>query len=93
MAKLRPAFSKQGTVTAANASTLNDGAAALLVCSAESAKANGFSVLARIVADSIFDGHRLAREIDSANPAIPLPFHRERWVMAEPAPAMPAAVR
>lgn len=52
MAGLRPAFSKEGTVTAANASTLNDGAAALLVTSAEHAKAKGWTVLARIVADS-----------------------------------------
>jgi acetyl-CoA C-acetyltransferase len=52
MAGLRPAFSKDGTVTAANASTLNDGAAALLVTSAENAKAKGWTVLARIVADS-----------------------------------------
>jgi acetyl-CoA C-acetyltransferase len=52
MAKLRPAFSKEGTVTAANASTLNDGAAALLVCSAATAKANGYGVLARIVGDA-----------------------------------------
>jgi acetyl-CoA C-acetyltransferase len=52
MAGLRPAFSKGGTVTAANASTLNDGAAALLVCSAATAKERGYSVLARIVADS-----------------------------------------
>jgi len=52
MAGLRPAFSKEGTVTAANASTLNDGAAALLVTSAENAKAKGWTVLARIVADS-----------------------------------------
>ena len=50
--KLRPAFSPNGTVTAANASTLNDGAAALLVCSAETARARGYRVLARIVADS-----------------------------------------
>jgi len=52
MAGLRAAFSKDGTVTAANASTLNDGAAALLVTSAEHAKAKGWKVLARIVADS-----------------------------------------
>jgi acetyl-CoA C-acetyltransferase len=52
MAQLRPAFSKNGTVTAANASTLNDGAAALLVCSAEAAKDRGYKVMARIVADS-----------------------------------------
>jgi acetyl-CoA C-acetyltransferase len=52
MAALRPAFTKNGTVTAANASTLNDGAAALLVCSAAVAKQRGYQVLARIVGDS-----------------------------------------
>jgi len=31
-----------------------------------------------IVAEAIFDGHRLAREIDSENPAVPLPYRRER---------------
>jgi acetyl-CoA C-acetyltransferase len=52
MSKLRPAFSKEGTVTAANASSINDGAAALLVTSAEVAKERGYNVLARIVGDS-----------------------------------------
>ena len=52
LASLRPAFSRDGTVTAANASTLNDGAAALLVTSAEIAKARGYNTIARIVADS-----------------------------------------
>jgi acetyl-CoA C-acetyltransferase len=52
MPSLRAAFSKTGTVTAANASSINDGAAALLVCSAAAAKRNGFSVLAKIVSDS-----------------------------------------
>jgi acetyl-CoA C-acetyltransferase len=52
MSKLRAAFSKEGTVTAANASSINDGAAALLVTSAEVAKQRGYAVLARIVADS-----------------------------------------
>ena len=52
MGTLRPAFSKEGTVTAANASTINDGAAALLVTSADHAKAKGWNVLARVVADS-----------------------------------------
>jgi acetyl-CoA C-acetyltransferase len=51
-AKLRPAFTKDGTVTAANASTINDGAAALLVTSAEKADALGLKKLARIVADA-----------------------------------------
>ncbi len=50
--KLRPAFSKEGTVTAANASTLNDGAAALLVSSRETAEELGLVKLARIVADA-----------------------------------------
>src|SRR5207344_1081156 len=31
-----------------------------------------------IIADAIYDGHRLGREIDSENPAIPLPYKRER---------------
>ncbi len=52
MAQLRPAFAREGTVTAANASTLNDGAAALLICSAETAKANGYGILAQIVDDA-----------------------------------------
>ena len=48
--QLRPVFSKEGTVTAANASTINDGAAALVVASAEWAEANGKTPMARIVA-------------------------------------------
>ena len=38
-------------------------------------------VAPRLIADVIFDGHRLAREIDSENPAVPLPYKRERAVM------------
>ncbi|MGN6819642.1 MAG: acetyl-CoA C-acetyltransferase [Sphingomonas sp.] len=45
---VRPAFKKDGTVTAANASGLNDGAAALVVMSAEEAAKRGVPVLARI---------------------------------------------
>jgi acetyl-CoA C-acetyltransferase len=45
---LRPAFEKDGTVTAANASTINDGAAAVVLCSEETAQARGLSVLAVI---------------------------------------------
>ncbi|HXV57815.1 MAG TPA: FAD-dependent oxidoreductase [Gaiellaceae bacterium] len=41
----------------------------------------GDCVAPRIVAEAIFDGHRLAREIDSENPAIPLPYLRERLVV------------
>ena len=45
---LRPVFDKEGTVTAANASTLNDGAAALILMSADKAKALGLQPLAKI---------------------------------------------
>ena len=47
--KLRPAFKKDGTVTAGNASGINDGAAVLIVMSADKAKALGLKPLARIV--------------------------------------------
>lgn len=47
---LRPAFQKDGTVTAANASSINDGAAAVVVMSAEKAKSLGTKPLARFVA-------------------------------------------
>lgn len=46
---LRPAFSKDGTVTAANASTINDGAAALVLASGEKVKELGLKPIARIV--------------------------------------------
>ncbi len=45
---LKPVFKKDGTVTAANASSINDGAAALVLMSAEKAKALGIPVLAKI---------------------------------------------
>jgi acetyl-CoA C-acetyltransferase len=50
MAKLRPAFSKDGTVTAGNASGINDGAAALVVMSGPEAARRGLTPLARIAA-------------------------------------------
>lgn len=50
LAKLRPAFKKDGSVTAGNASSLNDGAAAVILMSAEKAKALGLPVLAKIAA-------------------------------------------
>lgn len=49
IAELRPAFSKEGTVTAANASTMNDGAAALVLVSKEKANELGLKPLAKIV--------------------------------------------
>ncbi|MGP9665535.1 acetyl-CoA C-acetyltransferase [Halomonas sp. AOP22-C1-8] len=50
LAGMRPAFKKDGTVTAGNASSLNDGAAVVMICSAEKAKALGLEPLARIAA-------------------------------------------
>jgi acetyl-CoA C-acetyltransferase len=49
---LRPAFKKDGTITAASSSSINDGAAALVLMSDEDAKKNGATPLARIVAHS-----------------------------------------
>lgn len=50
--ELRPAFQKDGTVTAANASSLNDGAAALVLLSRKAAEKHGVKPLARIVAQT-----------------------------------------
>jgi 3-oxoadipyl-CoA thiolase len=53
LAKLRPAFAKDGTVTAGNASGINDGAAMLLVTSAERALELGLEPLARVVSTAV----------------------------------------
>ncbi|MDF9773885.1 acetyl-CoA C-acetyltransferase [Pseudomonas baetica] len=50
LGKLKPAFKKDGSVSAGNASSLNDGAAAVILMSAEKAKALGLPVLAKIAA-------------------------------------------
>ncbi len=44
----------------------------------EAVHAIGDCVAPRLIADAIFDGHRLAREIDSPDPSRPLPYLRER---------------
>lgn len=48
LASLRPAFKKEGTVTAGNASGINDGAACIILMEKEKAKANGFEILATL---------------------------------------------
>ncbi|PZS04477.1 MAG: 3-oxoadipyl-CoA thiolase, partial [Candidatus Chloroheliales bacterium] len=53
LAKLKPAFREGGSVTAGNSSGINDGAAALLLMSAERAAALGYKPLARIVATAV----------------------------------------
>jgi acetyl-CoA C-acetyltransferase len=49
LTKLRPVFQKSGTVTAGNASSINDGAAAVVVASEDAVKEKGFTPLARII--------------------------------------------
>src|SRR5437867_3285449 len=49
LAALKPAFTKDGTVTAGNASGINDGAAALVVCTTDRAKRSGTAPLARVL--------------------------------------------
>ncbi len=53
LAKLKPAFRKDGTVTAGNASGINDGAAALVVTSDDKARSMGLKPIARIVAHEV----------------------------------------
>jgi acetyl-CoA C-acetyltransferase len=66
LAKLRPAFDKEGSITAANASSINDGASACVVMSAERARELGCTPLARIVA---YAGHAQAPEWFTTAPA------------------------
>ena len=54
LARLRPAFEKEGTVTAGNASTLADGAAAVVIVAAEEAERRRLKPLARILASATF---------------------------------------
>jgi acetyl-CoA C-acetyltransferase len=68
--ELKPSFKKDGTVTAANASTLNDGAAALVLMSGEKAAALGLKPLARILS---FADAEQAPEWFTTTPAIAAP--------------------
>ncbi|TFF35506.1 acetyl-CoA C-acyltransferase [Mucilaginibacter psychrotolerans] len=72
---LKPVFKKDGTVTAANASTLNDGAAALVLMSKEKAEDMGIKPLAKIV--SYADAQQAPEYFTTApSKAIPLALHR-----------------
>jgi acetyl-CoA acetyltransferase family protein len=53
LARLKPAFAREGSVTAGNSSGINDGAAALLVTSLERARSYGLDVLARVVSTAV----------------------------------------
>ncbi|MBE7177873.1 MAG: acetyl-CoA C-acyltransferase [Mucilaginibacter polytrichastri] len=72
---LKPVFQKEGTVTAANASTLNDGAAALVLAGRERAEALGLKPMARILASA--DAQQAPEWFTTAPAkAIPLALHR-----------------
>jgi dimethylamine/trimethylamine dehydrogenase len=53
----------------------------------EAVYAIGDCVAPRLIADCVFDGHRLAREIDSPDPRRPLPYARERRLLTTARPA------
>ncbi len=72
---LRPAFDKDGTITAANASTLNDGASALVLASAEAVEKYGLSPIAKIV--SYADAAQ-APEWFTTSPSIAVPKALEK---------------
>lgn len=68
---LKPAFRKDGTVTAANSSSISDGAAALVLASAEAAEAQGLQVRARVM------GHASHAHAPSQFPTAPVPAARK----------------
>jgi len=79
---LKPVFKKDGTVTAANASTLNDGAAALVLMSADKAKELGLKPLARILAYA--DSQQAPEWFTTApSKAIPLALQRAGKTLAD----------
>jgi acetyl-CoA C-acetyltransferase len=82
LAALRPVFRPDGTVTAGNASKLNDGAAALVVASAERAAALGRPALARIVAQAQY-AHEPARFLLAPSGAIARVLERAGWAVGE----------
>jgi acetyl-CoA C-acetyltransferase len=75
IAGLRPAFSKDGTVTAANASTINDGASALILASKEKAEELGLTPIAKIVS---FADAAQAPEWFTTAPTLAAPIALER---------------
>jgi len=68
---LKPAFRKDGTVTAANSSSISDGAAALLLASAEAAAARGLPLRARVL------GHASHAQAPADFPTAPVPAARK----------------
>ncbi len=82
LAALRPAFAKDGTITAGNASKLNDGAAAVVVASAARATALGATALARVVAQGQY-AHEPERFLSAPKGAIARCLERAGWSVGE----------
>ncbi|MBU0934736.1 MAG: acetyl-CoA C-acetyltransferase [Spirochaetes bacterium] len=82
LGKLRPAFKSDGTVTAGNASGINDGAAALIVAGADAVKAKGLKPLARIVS---YGWHGCDPAIMGIGPveAVRLALKKAGWSLGE----------
>src|SRR5258708_33338376 len=73
LARLRPAFSEKGSVTAGNSSPLNDGATALVLMSAAKARERGLKPLARLVSAGPADGRPHYKGIGPAPPPLQTP--------------------
>jgi len=79
---LKPAFAKDGTITAANASSISDGAAALVLTRASVADATGMNVKARIVAHAAH-AHEPSRFTTAPVPAIRKCLAKAGWSVAD----------
>lgn len=82
LASLRPVFRKNGTVTAGNASGINDGAAALVLMSAEYAQQRGIQPLAKVVGYSVAGVDPLVMGRGPV-PAVQKGLERVNWTLAE----------
>ncbi|QRF23066.1 acetyl-CoA C-acetyltransferase [Alicyclobacillus sp. TC] len=82
LGKLRPAFRTDGTVTAGNASGINDGAAALLIASDTAVDAHGYQPLARLVSTAVV-GVDPSRMGIGPVPAIQLALERAEWSLSD----------
>jgi acetyl-CoA C-acetyltransferase len=79
---LRPAFAKDGTITAANASSISDGAAALVMTRESVAKAKGLPILARVVAHAAH-AHEPSLFATAPVPAMRKALKKAGWAVAD----------
>lgn len=83
LAKLRPAFAQEGTVTAGNSSPLSDGAAALVVVSREYAEQHGHNILATVAGYGQVAGPRDSQLHSQPSNAIKKATERSNWAVEE----------